>query len=309
MKFIKLFIPPILLIIWHKLQKKILIFESLRKKNIRAETKKYKIGSYEIILPEDHTLPDFQKSHRLYDRFLPFLVKYLSSDKLIIDVGANVGDSTISMMQYCSNSFYCLEPSDLFFPYLEINLKNLSLEDQQRVKFSKYLIGTGKYNGVLSHTGGTASVNVLKSSSVKPNTLDEIIENFSNVALLKVDTDGYDFDVMQSAEKIIIKSKPVLFWENQMLETFQKRGFERFYKFLVKTGYNHIFIFDNFGNLLLEDSDYETLRKLNSYINSLDTDLSTRTIYYLDILATTKSNYDKVKCSINEYKSFIGKTI
>lgn len=57
-----------------------------------------------------------------------------------------------------------------------------------------------------------------------------------------MDTDGYDFDVLKSSENILIKSEPILFWENQMFEDFQIQGFNDLYKLLQKSDIN-IFMF------------------------------------------------------------------
>jgi len=264
---------------------------------------KYSIGKYRLNIPNNHPLPQYQKSNRLYDRFLPVLVKYLNSDKIIIDVGANVGDTTIAMIQNCKNPIYSIEPSESFYPYLEKNIKKLISSDKERVKCINKFIGTGDFNGQLLHSEGTASVTTASISNViNYKTLDSIIEDDTDVELIKVDTDGYDFDVLKSSENILFKSEPILYWENQMFEDFQIQGFNDLYKLLQKIGYKYIYIFDNFGNLIIEESDFEILKQINSYVLSMDRNQSTRTFFYTDILASTERNYSTVKKAILEYK-------
>lgn len=265
--------------------------------------RKYLMGKYQIDIPFNHSLPQYQKANRLYDRFLPVLVKNLDSNKLIIDVGANVGDTTIAIIQNCKNPIYSIEPSELFYSYLEKNIKKLLSSDKERVKCINKFIGTGDFNGQLSHSGGTARVITASNSDViNYKTLDSIIEDDSVVELIKVDTDGYDFDVLKSSENILIKSEPILFWENQMFKDFQIKGFNNLYNLLQEIGYKYIYIFDNFGNLIIEESDFETLKKINSYVLSMDRNQSTRTYFYTDILASTEKNYSTVKNAISEYK-------
>ncbi len=274
-----------------------------KKKGNSPKYIEYSIGKYRLNIPHNHPLPQYQKSNKLYDRFLPVLVKNLNSDKIIIDVGANVGDSTIAMIQNCKNPIYSIEPSELFYPYLEKNIKKLLSSDKKRVICLNEFIGTGDFNGQFLHSGGTASVTTASSSNViNYKTLDSIIEDDSAVELIKVDTDGYDFDVLKSSENILIKSEPILFWENQMFEEFQIKGFNDLYSLLQKIGYKYIYIFDNFGNLIIEESDFETLKKINSYVLSMDKNQSTRTFFYTDILASTEKNYSTVKKAILEYK-------
>ena len=114
-------------------------------------------GKYEIEIPPNYGLPNIQKNNKLYDRFLPILAKYLSSEKLIIDIGANIGDTTIARLQNCDNPIICIEPSNIFFPYLERNIKSLSSIDYNRSITSNKFVGTGLFSGELVHSSwGTA---------------------------------------------------------------------------------------------------------------------------------------------------------
>ncbi|WP_197055433.1 FkbM family methyltransferase [Gillisia sp. Hel_I_29] len=274
-----------------------------KKKGNSQKNIEYSIGKYTVNIPHNHPLPQYQKSNKLYDRFLPVLVKNLNSDKIIIDVGANVGDSTIALIQNCENPIYSIEPSELFYPYLEKNIKKLLYSDKKRVICLNKFIGTGDFNGQLLHSGGSASVTTESCSNViNYETLDGLIQDHSAVELIKVDTDGYDFDVLKSSGNILIKSEPILFWENQMFEEFQIKGFNDLYKILEKIGYKYIYIFDNFGNLIIEESDFITLKKINSYVLSMDRNQSTRTFFYTDILAATERNHSTVKKAMLEYK-------
>lgn len=288
---IKQFIPPICILTYRKLM-------------TRNETK-YKIGKYEIEIPPNYGLPGIQKNNKLYDRFLPVLAKYLSSKKLIIDIGANIGDTAISILQTCENPIICIEASDIFFPYLIKNINLLPDFDLNRITTINKFVGTGLLSGDLDHsTWGTASVQITNNPQINTHTpLDILVEDNSNVVLIKVDTDGFDFDVIKSAEKIISHSKPILYWENQISEDFQLNGFNELYNMLIKYEYRHIFIFDNFGNLITEENNFETLRNINSYVYSIDKHNCTRSIYYTDILATTEQHYLTTKAAIKEFKT------
>jgi len=286
---IRQFIPPVAYILYQKINTKT----------------NYKIGNYTIEIPPGFLLPVFQKSLKLYDRFLPVLAKNISSSQLIIDVGANIGDTAIALLQSCKNPVLCVEPSDIFFPYLTNNLKKLSKSDFSRVKTIKEFIGTGTITGILNHTiGGTATIQVTAvSDSMTHVELDKIVENVSDIILLKVDVDGFDFDVIKSAGDILTNSEPILFWENEISQDFQYEGYNEMYSLLEKKGYKYIFIFDNFGNLITEENDFSTLRNINAYLYSMRKHSCTKTFAYTDILASTEKNYISVKNAINEYKS------
>ena len=268
----------------------------------------YFIGDSKIILHSGHALPKYQKEHRLYDRFLPILAKHLPKEKIIVDVGANVGDTLISMIKNLDNKFYCVEPSNEFYEYLKMNISFLDKHLQKNIKIYKNLIGTNNFAGNIVENGlGTASLNIDDNtiSNSKTISLDELLKNEKDIILIKVDTDGFDFDVLLSGNTICKNEKPILFWENEVKTEYQKNGYYELYDFLESNGYTHLFIFDNFGNLMLENSNFKTLSDLTEYIYSMNQQKSTRTIYYNDVLAVCPNNLHIANNAINEYKRLI----
>lgn len=288
---IKQFIPPIILTNYARL--------------IKRKVKKYNLGQYEISIPPNFALPNFQKRHKLYDRFLPVLAQNIDSNNTIIDIGANIGDTTIALIQHCKNPIICIEPSDIFLPYLKKNLESINSRDSNRIKVLNEFVGTGSVSGVLDHTvSGTASLKIVDSSNVVTHrSLDNLLGGIDDIILLKVDIDGYDFDAINSAERILSTSEPILFWENEISEDFQFEGYSKMYDMLEKKGYKYIYIFDNFGNIISSEVGFSTLRNINSYLYSMRVHNCTKTIDYTDILATTEKNYTIVQKTIQQYKN------
>ncbi|MDR3340875.1 MAG: FkbM family methyltransferase [Candidatus Symbiothrix sp.] len=287
------------------------MIEKLRRKLFKNTT--YRIDNYNILIPTSFKLPTYQKEFSLYDRFLPVLAKNLNvSDHTIIDVGANVGDTLVAMIQKCHNRFICIEPSDFFFTYLEKNTQNLIPEDAKRVILLKSLVGTGEFSGELKEINGSTASIVLSTTDksnvevtenrMTYNRLDDIVQHHSDIILLKSDVDGFDFDVIRSAEKIIEESEPILFFENHIDNDFQYIEFDKLYDFLKDKGYLNLYIFDNFGNIIVEKSDYHTLRNINEYVYRMKKYQVTRTFYYTDILVTSDKWLPIVDKAILDYK-------
>ena len=86
---------------------------------------KYKINDVKLWLPPEHLLPFYQAKFPLYDRFLPFLAYELPAKSIVIDVGANVGDTSVPLF-YANPSliFMCIEPDDYYFKFLCKNTAN-----------------------------------------------------------------------------------------------------------------------------------------------------------------------------------------
>jgi FkbM family methyltransferase len=279
------------------------IFEIYKHYSAKS-VRNYKVGDYLLDCPENYGNIDFVSKFKLYDRFLPVLVKFISSEKVIVDVGANIGDTTISIVGRCDNPIVSIEPSDFFYSFLLKNISKLDVNQRSRIKIVKNLVGSGTFGGELHHEDwGTASVKFVSEGDVSQHIpLDKLIDDMTNVALIKVDTDGFDFDVINSAKKILTASQPILYWENQINEDFQKDGYSALYRVLESMGYKYIYIFDNYGNLITVESDFQTLENINSYIFSMEVHECTRTIYYTDILACTELYSTQVEMAIDEYR-------
>jgi FkbM family methyltransferase len=276
-----------------------MILDRILSKLKRSRKRRYKIENFNILLPPNHALPEYQIAHKLYDRFLPFIVGELSGKGIIIDVGANVGDSVYSFIEKSSNNIICIEPSDYFFPYLEKNISDLPKELSDRVEIKKYMISTKKINGVLKHSAGTAN---LELGNVALNTisLDKLI-GLEKVELIKTDTDGFDFDVILSARNILSNSQPILYFENLTHSAAQINGYDTLYDFLSKSGYNKIFVFDNFGNILDHITTYEGLRLLNEKIFHQVKKGEELEVHYLDVLCSSTKNSETLNKAVTKY--------
>ena len=271
--------------------------------NNRLNNKKIQIDNKSLTVPLNHPLDSFMNQYKLYDRFLPVLVSYLPKEGKIIDIGANVGDTLYATIDRCSNNIICVEAADDFYELLEINISALKQGQRERVSALKKMVGTGSFTGTLEQThGGTASLKVDEKTTQNYFSLDFLIEDKSAVNLIKVDTDGFDFDVIESAKQICKESKPILFWENEISEDFQFNGFEQMYYNLLELGYDTLYIFDNFGNIIFENSNFETLKQLNTYIYSMKKYDCTRTIFYTDVLAVSDKHKVLVTNAIEDYK-------
>jgi len=61
----------------------------------------------------------YQRQYPNYDRFLPYLAKYIAPSNGIADVGANVVDTLASMVaQNSLASYIYIEPDSSFFYFL-----------------------------------------------------------------------------------------------------------------------------------------------------------------------------------------------
>jgi len=268
----------------------------------------YPYTRFSIRLPADHLLPVYQRQHKLYDRFLPHLAAYLDTGATVIDVGANVGD-TLSAM-YDANpalSFVCVEPDDTFFELLLSNIGRIrSVDPLASITTAKMLVGKAVASASLAGSGGTKKAvpgDAEAASAIPSRPLDSIVDaaHHANLRLIKSDVDGFDFDVIDSAERLIRAARPLLFFECQLDHDHQRVAYFKTIAGLINNGYRHWVLFDNFGEVVLRTGDLAAIVQLLDYVWRQNLGRTRRTIYYFDVLAACDADADLVSRIIGDY--------
>lgn len=282
--------------------------------NYFEDSKNFTIGDYKLNMGESHTLPDYMKAIPLYDRIFSFLGMLRANDEngkgWIIDIGANVGDSLAFMIQNKDVSFLCIEPTQKYYDLLCENIKSMSKTDRERIVTKQCYITddmSEKFTSCI--IGGTAykvktENNEITAESV---TLEQLLSRegicAGEIQVIKIDADGYDADCLLSCGNILKDSNAFLYWENEFENEQQYEKLLKAYQYLEKMGYCSFFIFDNFGNFLCSGG-IEVLRQINEYLYRMLEFRSTRTFYYIDVLACKEGSEVKVNNMINEYLGF-----
>lgn len=277
----------------------------------------YEFGKYKIILPENHVLKLYQKEYPLYDRFLPILCSEFKG--LIIDIGANIGDTSIAIFSKNQNSFIVgVEPDPFFYAECVNNIKSNNLNSRFLGVNQFVSTNEGNYDVERSNTMATSSISkkndltgISTISFLKLMNLIPVEKKF-NFDMLKIDTDGFDWDIIGSFYDFYeyFKLKPrFVFFEmqtylnnngvhdvnrNQIIENYKKSITK-----LRSMGYNNFCLFDNFGTPIKITQLIDEIFDLNEYIKRSQIYNSHSTIYYMDILAFQDNETTIVKEAIN----------
>lgn len=284
--------------------------------------REYPLGKYKIVLNDNHVLDKYQQLFPLYNRFLPVLCA--GFDGLIIDIGANIGDTSISIFSENSKSFIVgVEPDDIFYAQCINNIQQNDLTD--RFLGVKKFISTnkGKYSIEKSDTLSTGSISVDTNQSVEINTISfiELIdliptEKSVKFDILKIDTDGFDWDIIDSFveyNKNLSINPRFIFFEMQTylnnggVKDKNRREIIGKYKLSIEKlqimGYNNFCLFDNFGTPIKITQSITEIFEINNYIIRSQIYNSHSTIYYLDILAFSNIELKHVnEALVNLYK-------
>lgn len=273
--------------------------------------KQVSFGSFKLSLPLGHKLPVYLNEHKKYDQFLPFLVSFFGESEIVLDVGANCGDTLVAMA--VSNPrlrYVCIEPDTCFFEFLEKNTKAIKFQlPEVRIKNLKCFVGSEIDSVSLAGSGGTKHA-VLSTdiTAIKSVPLDEIVKNRlkdfclnERIRLIKSDVDGFDWDILNSGKTLIARDLPILYFECQFDNLNQKNKYYELISYLNNNDYCWFVLFDNFGQVILGTDDISIIRSLFDYLWYQNEGVSTRTIYYYDILACAKNNHEFIENVISKY--------
>lgn len=235
-------------------------------------------------LPLSHSLPVYLKQFPFYDQLPRRISEYVHQKQghlNCIDVGANIGDTIASFYQEDTDTFLAIEPNPKFSRLLSENWgwnKNVTMVSD--------ICSSGSDEGtfLIQEKNGTASIlragNGIKMSS---RPLDEIVNDrpfAANANVLKIDTDGHDFEVIEGSNELLSRNLPVVLFECDAFEnTNYVEDCLRTLNLLKRSGYNYFLLYSNFGYLMgrYSLSDLSPFRNLLFYQLTSD-------FYYFDII-------------------------
>lgn len=235
-------------------------------------------------IPLSHALPEYINQFQYYDSLPVRIGNYIRKNKgplCCIDVGANIGDSIAAFYHNGNDKFLAIEPNPIFCEYLTYNwgsYNNVTIvsaicsNNNTRNNFStKINSGTATY------------FPAAEGISVQVVSVDKLIQEFpfaSHANVIKIDTDGYDFDVIKGSVNLISDNHPAILFECDIFnnENYTNQIFETL-NLLLECGYNHMLLYDNFGYLMgrYSLSDNSSIYKLLFYQLISD-------FYYFDVL-------------------------
>jgi len=174
----------------------------------------------------------------------------------VLDVGANVGDSALFVLDQAPAYVVCVEADPQWQTYLETNL---GARDDVAIEPS-ILVGpeaAGSSVSVVHHDVGTSQVQLTTDGTGLPTlTTDELLQRhprLAEVRLVKTDTDGFDVMLVPALARTFLPSKPVIFFEFDPRPTALATPDldpNALWEVLVGLGYERAVVWDNGGNLI-----------------------------------------------------------
>lgn len=171
-----------------------------------------------MVLPWSHRLPDYARAGAEYGQNLVALagkLAELAPPLTVLDIGANVGDSALQILNAADGRVLCVEGDTAYLEYLHLNT-----DGDERVEVVEALLTVPGLGGASTavRTGGTTRFTEGPGTTdampfITPDALREQYPAFADLRLVKSDTDGYDVAFVPAIAKTWADSRPVLFFE------------------------------------------------------------------------------------------------
>lgn len=164
--------------------------------------------------------------------------------KIAFDIGANIGQ-TVDKLLPNYDKIICFEPNpnlvtiikDKFFNNDKVTIEELGLSDKIEIK---------KFNISNSHVVSTFSEDWINNSrftnvynwdisiDVKTTTLDEVIDKYGTPYFIKIDVEGYEYEVFKGLTKLLENTYFAFEWAEEQYKIVNKTV-----KYLKGLGYNN----------------------------------------------------------------------
>jgi FkbM family methyltransferase len=260
------------------------------------------IGPYRIRLAENGQLLNYKDAFHLYDTAVAKIAGSLRAKYpalRAIDIGANVGDTAALIRESAEIPVLCIEGDPALIPLLRENAARLGPGVEMEHSFvgpDGMAMNLEAADDLGRNTCLVEAIDPL--GSVRLRSLRSILTDhpdFAGSKLLKIDTEGFDFDILRQSLEFILEAKPAIFFEYDphFRPAEPCAGLDAIDK-LIGAGYSDFIYYDNFGNFLLhaEASRRGILGDLDSYL------ASNRkygvAVYYFDVCALHQEDADLV---------------
>jgi len=142
------------------------------------------------------------------------ILRQVGTGDVVVDVGANIGYYTVLLADKVGNSgkVYAFEPDKTNF---EILKKNIEVNRLGNVILINAAVGSNDGEKILYKSKENWGDHKLFGDGIKEKIKIVKLDNFvkEKVNLMKVDTQGWEPEVIEGAKKIIEKDKPIIFFE------------------------------------------------------------------------------------------------
>lgn len=202
--------------------------------------------------------------------------------EIVFDVGANIGQTSVEFAKNFPNSnIFAFEPAADTYKILLNSVENIP-----RIKTYDFALGAEISTKTLYSYGENSPLNSLisespvmsssmsnKSYTISVNTLDNFCEwqNINKIDLLKIDTEGFDFEVIKGASRLINNGCIKFIYFEFFITSKQVEGnsqggnLAEIMDYLLSKNYRMISFYTDFVNPEVPNSHHNALMMLRDW--------------------------------------------
>lgn len=213
-------------------------------------------------------------------------------NSILVDIGANVGDSLAHFRRFSDAPAICVEPSQYFFSILQRNAEILG----NAILCNKLLVPPNLKGRVFFESGGqTGASRLVEMGAVwtgDTTSFDELLTEKHANYIIKSDTDGFDDEIISSLLAFTAYSAhsvPIIFFEGPQSSAVKDHKLASWLELFSKLqagGYNLLFLTNIGLPYVYAGRDFAVAR---STLNALATGYvyNHALAHYFDIIAFT----------------------
>lgn len=218
---------------------------------LRHEGEEYTLETFSEL---DHIHLAIKKSGTFYEIDVLKWIKRLDRRGVYVDVGANIGNHTVFFATQCpSIEVFAMEGNPQILPLLKTNVDNIILAHRKVTIIERFISNrnqveffpAGNENAGMSSVRSVDETQGGDRETYPALSLDEALSGIEHIAFIKIDAEGHELEVIDSALKTLEKWKPALMIESwdypgPLAGTLRKLGYVLVY---ADNQYNFGFIF------------------------------------------------------------------
>ena len=222
-------------------------------------------------------------------KFINFLKKKnINEFNVFLDIGAHEGESIkLFSKNFKINKIYSFEPSPISYQILQKNIKNFKNNFYTEIIAENIALGNSNENIIMKHIIESSSStirdlnmnskyfkkkffflknsvnqNLFKEIKVKQMLLSKYVDEnkIENIDFIKIDTEGYELEVLKGAKDILYKVKYILFehhYDDMILKNYffsdisnflKENNFKQLYKSKMPLRKTFEYIYENRAN-------------------------------------------------------------
>jgi FkbM family methyltransferase len=285
-------------------------------KDVYFKTQKTTLMTYEgfeMKIPSRHSLKNILEQEPFRNCVLKLVSKHFLSEarNCVIDVGANIGDTALSLQVGSSvkTEFILIEPSTFYQKYLRLN-QHLFEKSELKTEYISPNYPIIDLRNKLRHWGGTALLVNSRSTIIK---ISEQVALHSltteRTGIIKIDCDGNDLPIL---ENFLLNTSffPALYYENAITGQQDLGMAKRVITLAMEKGYKYGAASSCDGLLLWGgELDTDSINDIFQYQFNLVSANQASKLYYTDILLIQESDHEDFRRFLKESRELQEKNL